>query len=234
MYTYVENNPLKYRDPSGHFKDSDNDVLKQLVQPFEIAYENGYTDAEKAADAVRVSYYCGNKVCGYNDYLPSDVKHRVDTYDMYLEGKYGNVRELPVWEDPVAMVVLTVVSDGYYAIARNGFSSFNAGTKLYQITSKESAQEVAKTGVLKGSQQEAGQVFGLTRQPTYAEAKMTGARSLETVIEFEVPASWSAVDKSVSTTLQSIARKSNGPINVSNVREVGFKKQWYNPSTWFK
>jgi hypothetical protein len=74
LYTYVENNPLKYVDPSGHYKESDNDTLKALVNPYTDQWNNANNmkcadyackkyvkdqkmAAQKSADAVRVSYY---------------------------------------------------------------------------------------------------------------------------------------------------------------------------------
>lgn len=88
LYTYVENNPLIYRDPSGHYKLSDNEELKKLVEPYGdqwkkaneancggISYcvdwvKQEKLKAEQAADAIRVSYYSLQ-----NQALPSDVKY---------------------------------------------------------------------------------------------------------------------------------------------------------------
>jgi hypothetical protein len=55
----------------------------------------------------------------------------------------------------------------------------------------------------------------------------SGARAVETVIKFDTKAGFQ-IDKTVDTSLQSIARMSvtNGPINVTNVQEVGFKQTW--------
>ncbi|ULO10396.1 RHS repeat-associated core domain-containing protein [Paenibacillus sp. 19GGS1-52] len=65
----------------------------------------------------------------------------------------------------------------------------------YQVTSKAKAKQIISDGVLTGSKQEAGQVFVWTTKPTLQQAKNSGARYLETVIEFEIPSSSLAVDR---------------------------------------
>lgn len=76
QFTYVENNPLLYKDPTGHSKASDNEFLAGLVE----GYGNQWTKtkseyekifAEMMADAVRVAYYKLHKLP-----IPKDVKYR--------------------------------------------------------------------------------------------------------------------------------------------------------------
>ncbi|WP_412066980.1 type II toxin-antitoxin system HicA family toxin [Paenibacillus sp. alder61] len=71
-------------------------------------------EAERAADAIRVSYYvCGSDgYCGSRAGLPKDVKYRADSWDMYRESKYGSARELPITEDPIAIFIFSVLTGG--------------------------------------------------------------------------------------------------------------------------
>lgn len=39
---------------------------------------------------------------------------------MYLESKYGNAHELPICEDPIAMAVFTIATDGTLAAFSRG------------------------------------------------------------------------------------------------------------------
>jgi RHS repeat-associated protein len=88
LYTYVENNPIRWIDPSGHVKDSDNEELAKLVNPFTKQWErandtncygfsiceeyvtNQKRLAEQSADEVRRSYY--NKI---DQELPDDIRY---------------------------------------------------------------------------------------------------------------------------------------------------------------
>lgn len=60
-------------------------------------------------------------------------------------------------------------------------------------------------------------------EATLAQAKNSGARSLETVIEFEIPRGVLSIDRTVASNLQQIARAANGPLNITNIRKVRFK-----------
>ncbi|MNT57780.1 hypothetical protein D3C72_1951800 [compost metagenome] len=142
---------------------------------------------------------------------------------MFLENKYGNAHEIPIWEDPIATVVFALVTDGVVAYGRGGQVALQEGQKFYQVTSKAAAEKIMKEGVLTGSKQEAGQVFVWTTKPTLAQAKNSGARSFETVIEFEIPNGIVGIDRTVAANLQSIARVANGPLKITNVKVVKFK-----------
>jgi len=135
LYTYVNNNPLIYRDPTGHAKASDNLELASLVKPYGDRYKDildlrtrltnemhscslvtlcqslqsrventdwkGLLNAqERAADAMRMTYYTMNNLA-----IPSDVKYRdviyPDVTDQIngllrnLELTYSDVRDIP-------------------------------------------------------------------------------------------------------------------------------------------
>jgi hypothetical protein len=74
LYTYVENNPLIYNDPSGHSKASDNAELLYRTTSDSESWASGNAkqklEAEKHADMIRVAYY-NNKGLP----IPSDVKY---------------------------------------------------------------------------------------------------------------------------------------------------------------
>lgn len=74
-----------------------------------------------------------------------------------------------------------------------------------------------------------GEVYAWTEQPTLNQAKASGARELETVISFETNPNTFVTDTTVAKELQDTARVSTrpGPIDVTNVKEVGFKKEWW-------
>ena len=76
-------------------------------------------------------------------------------------------------------------------------SSSGASNKYYQATSKKTAQELMQSPspTLKG--REFKQVYAWGKQPTIEQAKNSGARNYETVIEFETNASFSK-DSTVS------------------------------------
>ena len=109
--------------------------------------------------------------------------------------------------------------------------SGSATKKYYQVTSKENAQALINSGnpALKGT--EFKEVYVWTVQPTLKQAKNSGARYLDTVIEFETNATFSRDTSIVDSSLWDIARVSDrpGPISISNVVEVGFKKgkRWW-------
>ena len=101
----------------------------------------------------------------------------------------------------------------------------------YQVTSKENAQMLidSDSPALKGT--EFKEVYAWTVQPTLEQARNSGARYLDTVIEFETNATFSRDTSIVDSSLWNIARVSDrpGPISISNVVEVGFKnnKRWW-------
>ena len=79
--------------------------------------------------------------------------------------------------------------------------------------------------VLKG--REFQQVYAWTVQSTLKQEKNSGARYLDTVIEFETSVTFSKDKLLDDRSLWDIARISDrpGPISISNVKIIGFKKQ---------
>ena len=106
-------------------------------------------------------------------------------------------------------------------------SDSNTKTKYYQVTSNESAQALVSldSPVLKG--REFQQVYAWTVQSTLKQAKNSGARYLDTVIEFETSVTFSKDKLMDDRSLWDIARISDRPglISISNVKIIGFKKQ---------
>ncbi len=98
---------------------------------------------------------------------------------------------------------------------------------FYQVTSKEDAKKIMKDKVLIGK--EFKEVYAWTVQPTLKQVSDSGARSMETVISFEVHPNVFTRDPHIDESLKDIARISvrPAPITVSNVKEVGFKKEWW-------
>ena len=107
--------------------------------------------------------------------------------------------------------------------ARYGDEAVTVGKKLYHVTSKDAAKEVIKTQVLKGSKWEAGNVFAFTKRPTLKQAKLSGARAAETVVEFDRPPGF-VTDFGVVDKLQTIAVKKPGPIDITGATEVEFRR----------
>ena len=97
----------------------------------------------------------------------------------------------------------------------------------YHVTSKDDASKIMQSGELTGK--EFKEVYAWTTQPTLKQAKLSGARNIETVVSFRAHPNTFVTDVTVTSELQSIARVSTrpGPISVKNVQEVGFKKEWW-------
>ena len=116
-------------------------------------------------------------------------------------------------------------------INKGNEEDYNGPKTYYQVTSKESAQALmeSENPALRGG--EFQEVYVWTEQPTYEQAINSGAYYPETVIQFESSASF-IPDKSMDDqSLWEITKKSArpGPISISNVIEVGFKKirKWW-------
>lgn len=113
----------------------------------------------------------------------------------------------------------------------SGKGGSDSARKYYQVTSKENAQILLNSDnpALKGT--EFKEVYVWTEQPTLKQAKNSGARYLDTVIQFETNATFSRDTSIVDSSLWDIARVSDrpGPIPISNVVETGFKesKRWW-------
>lgn len=95
------------------------------------------------------------------------------------------------------------------------------------MTSKENAQALLNSDNPALIGKEFKEVYVWEVQPTLKQAKKSGARYLETVIEFETNTTFLRDTSIVDKTLHDIARVSDrpGPVSISNVVEVGFKKE---------
>ena len=172
-------------------------------------------------DGLNLYAYCHNNPVGYVD--PSGHE------GLICSKKYGELKN----KEAEGGTLSEKEKRQIYEYEQNQKKSNGAGsdsntkTKYYQVTSNESAQALVSSDspVLKG--REFQQVYAWTVQPTLKQAKNSGARYLDTVIEFETSVTFSK-DKSMDDrSLWDIARISDrpGPISISNVKIVGFKKQ---------
>jgi len=125
--------------------------------------------------------------------------------------------------------IITVGSNNLSTNSTKGTSSTikdtknDSSNKYYQVTSKEAAQSIAKDGKLIPSSSEKT-VCVLKNQPTIKQASALGAKSAQTVISFNTNSTTWLPDKTVSIVNDALRNMINGPINVTNVQEVGFKK----------
>ncbi|MBW7475185.1 RHS repeat-associated core domain-containing protein, partial [Paenibacillus oenotherae] len=241
LYTYVHNNPLIFTDPSGHMyenlTEAEEDRIASLQSSFYLAKAKhdiaGMQSYHDQAVAIRLA--SGEYEVVYRTNYTTGKKDPI-------EGTLGGVTEdwlsLSLAVPALAAGIMyapALISSGLAAadVATIGTTSgtiiggasvaVQTGVKYYQVTSKAAAKEIMEAGVLTGSKQEAGQVFVFTQKPTLAQAKLSGARSFETVIEFEVKTgSFWAIDGSIYGKLTEIARKADGPVQITNVKEVGY------------
>ena len=141
--------------------------------------------------------------------------------------------ELEVLEEPVRVYNFEVADWHTYYVSEEEVLVHNTCTAsgnlatYYQVTSKDNAYRIMQEGKLRG--EEFKEVYAWTQQPTLRQAKASGARNIETVISFEVNPNTFIQDSTVAANLQDIARVSTrpGPISIFNVRETGFKKEWW-------
>lgn len=146
MYIYVENNPLRWADPSGHSKDSDNSELAELVKPFGDEWErldkydcggislceewrsSGKIKQERLADNIRVSYYVSR-----NQSIASDVK--------YLPATVGDSNLVTVVNatDGNTTTQFKVGSDGYVQQIDQDQSKYTYWFQEHKATFFESA-----------------------------------------------------------------------------------------------
>ena len=101
----------------------------------------------------------------------------------------------------------------------------------YQVTSKETAQQLINSDNPYLIGKEFKEVYAWSVQPTYKQAANSGATQLETVIKFKTSVYFDKDTSMDDTSLYDIAKISSrpGPISISNVTEVGFKKgkRWW-------
>ena len=168
-------------------------------------------------DGLNLFSYCKNNPLMYYD--PSGNAGRVCP-DKYAQWKKYKEQGLSPEE-----ALIRTNADRAAAKAKSN------GNVYYQVTSNENAQALITSAnpALKG--REFQQVYVWTVQPTLEQAQNSGARYLDTVIEFETSATFSRDTSMDDSSLWNIARISDrpGPISISNVKTVGFKekKKWW-------
>ncbi|RKN71861.1 RHS repeat domain-containing protein [Paenibacillus ginsengarvi] len=250
LYTYVSNNPLRYVDPSGHIMEGDEYLgLSDVDASLLYSYTSQFRTAEIVNDKKAMQYFHDSANAVRAKYT-SDISRSVfygeaDHLDPIAEsltyvGK-GLADSLgantPNIGDP-QYISGTAAGIAYGSGFVAGFVTPGPGGKMktmYHATTKEAAASIIGTGMLGGSTLEAQKVFAFNRKPTLKEAIDAGARH-ETLIEFQVHVNRFGVkDTGVTGALYEIAEvESRGPVFITNAREVGFRKVWNDPSTWFK
>ena len=124
---------------------------------------------------------------------------------------------------------------------KNGVKKENSGgsaggsgtssTTYYHVTTEEAAKSIMETGQLKNSKWEA-HVFAWTQQPTKKQASIAGLGDRNAVVlAYETTASFikdeGNTKKSISHFVVQTVDGERLPINITNVRKVGFKKPWW-------
>ena len=109
--------------------------------------------------------------------------------------------------------------------------SGTSSTTYYHVTTEEAAKSIMETGQLKNSKWEA-HVFAWTQQPTKKQASIAGLGDRNAVVlAFETTASFikdeGNTKKSISHFVVQTVDGERLPINITNVRKVGFKKPWW-------
>ena len=90
----------------------------------------------------------------------------------------------------------------------------------YHVTSNQAANEIINTGVIKVG--EFGKAYVLGSQPTLQEAKILGARSVETVIRFTANSTRLIPDKTVSLLIDAYYTDTSGlDLLIKSVKKVG-------------
>ena len=105
------------------------------------------------------------------------------------------------------------------------------GVTYYHVTTAENAQKIIESGELKNGKWEA-YVFAWTKQPTKKQASIAGigTRS-KVIIEFKTNASFvpdsGNIGKNISNIVVQTSEGQRLPISISNIKIVGFKKEWW-------
>ena len=180
-------------------------------------------------DGLNLYAYCHNNPVGYVD--PSGHIKKI------CSKKYGELKKKQAEGGKLSLKEKYQIYEYEHRKKQpNGAGSDSKGgsnekTKYYQVTSNENAQILVNSDspALKG--REFQQVYAWTVQPTLKQAQNSGARYLDTVIEFETSATFSKDRSMDDRSLWDIARISDrpGPISIENVKIVGFKgkKKWW-------
>ena len=201
--------------------DDGRDIETTMFHPFYVKNEDG-TGEWKAASNLKAG-----------DELLSEDGNKVKVSEVKVEKLAEEITVYNLELDEVHTYYVAggvLVHNGCGTSTGQGKENKNA-KKYYQVTSNENAQALINSDnpALKG--REFNEVYVWTEQPTLKQAKNSGARYLDTVIEFETNASFSRDTSIVDSSLWNIARVSDrpGPISISNVIEVGFKnnKRWW-------
>ena len=109
----------------------------------------------------------------------------------------------------------------------------NNGKTYYHVTYPSAAQQITGTGTLgKPENQWESRVFAWTQQPTKSQANAAGIGSKsQVVLQFNTSASFEPDAGITNPKIKDITVQTTDaqrvPIKISNVQEVGFKKEWW-------
>ncbi|WP_106768772.1 RHS repeat-associated core domain-containing protein [Paenibacillus faecalis] len=124
LYTYVANNPLRYIDPSGHkpaginYSEADREAIRRYQSVFAIGQkEKNLLMMQSAHDAANLIRFNYKSRLDRTSYFNDGIVYTNLSKDMYNEFLFGNVREIPLLEDP-----LFYVFDGTFAVAYKSLS----------------------------------------------------------------------------------------------------------------
>ena len=188
LYTYCQNNPLIFTDPSGHFTEAISDTFSSLAKAVSEAQElirtvgvSILTSAKNAAPAYGT---CGgialadSPLPGPCDVIAGSAFAALTAY-VAIDGLYNGCEQY--------IESKTAEKDDADAIEKEILFPRlpDEPTTYYHATTLENALKIQSTNILKGDKWEGGYVYAWKRKPSKKALKLSGAKSLEVIISFQ-------------------------------------------------